>query len=101
MALDDALLAIEMKTDLPMIPTGVPRVAIRFGQPGETWLDRITIAEAERYAIEGHFGEGSKGPKIEVLLKLVKGRPGGRGVITTAGNIERALRGETGTRIKG
>ena len=101
MALDDTLLAIEMKTDLLMIPTGVPRVAIRFGQPGETWLERITIAEAERYAVEGHFGEGSKGPRIEVLLKFVKRRPGGRGVITNAGNIERALRGETGNWIQG
>jgi carbamate kinase len=96
-----SLLAIEMKADLLMIPTGVPRVAIRFGQPGETWLDRITIAEAERYAAEGHFGEGSMAPKIEALLKFVKGRPGGRGVITNAENIDRALRGESGTWIDG
>jgi carbamate kinase len=96
-----SLLAIEMKADLLMIPTGVPRVAIRFGQPGETWLDRITVADAERYAAEGHFGEGSLGPKIEALVKFAKGRPGGRGVITNAENIERALRGETGTWIEG
>jgi carbamate kinase len=41
------------------------------------------------------------GPKIEALLKFVKGRPGGRGVITNAENIARALRGETGTWIEG
>jgi carbamate kinase len=40
------------------------------------------------------------GPKIEALLKFVKGRAGGRGVITNAENIERALRGETGTWIE-
>jgi carbamate kinase len=96
-----ALLAIEMKADLLMIPTGVPRVAIRFGRPNQLWLDRITIAQAEAYAAEGHFGAGSMGPKIEALLKFVKGRPGGRGVITNAENIERALRGETGTWIEG
>jgi carbamate kinase len=96
-----ALLAIEMKADLLMIPTGVPRVAIRFGRPDQLWLDRITIAQAEAYAAEGHFGAGSMGPKIEALLKFVKGRPGGRGVITNAENIERALRGETGTWIEG
>ena len=96
-----ALLAIEMKADLLMIPTGVERVAIRFGQPGQAWLDRITAAEAQRYAAEGHFGEGSMGPKIEALLKFVKGRPGGRGVITNPENIERALRRETGTWIDG
>ena len=96
-----ALLAIELKADLLMIPTGVPRVAIRFGRPDQLWLDRITIAQAEAYAAEGHFGAGSMGPKIEALLKFVKGRPGGRGVITNAENIERALRGETGTWIEG
>jgi carbamate kinase len=96
-----ALLAIEMKADLLMIPTGVPRVAIRFGQPNQTWLDKITIAQAEAYAAEGHFGAGSMGPKIEALLNFVKGRPGGRGVITNAENIGRALRGETGTWIAG
>ena len=96
-----ALLAIEMNADLLMIPTGVPRVAIRFGQPDQTWLDRITAAQAEAYAAEGHFGAGSMGPKIEALLGFVKGRPGGRGVITNAENIARALRGETGTWIEG
>ncbi len=90
-----------MKAELLMIPTGVPRVAIRFGQPDETWLDRITVPQAEQYAAEGHFGAGSMGPKIEALLNFVKGRPGGRGVITNAENIARALRGETGTWIEG
>ena len=44
-------------------------------------------------------GAGSMGPKIEALVKFVKARPNGRGVITNAENIERALRGETGTWI--
>ena len=57
-------------------------------------------AQAEAYAAEGHFGAGSMGPKIEALLAFVKGRAGGRGVITNAENIERALRGETGTWIE-
>jgi len=94
-----ALLAIEIKADLLIIATGVPRVAIRFGQPNQTWLDKITIAQAQAYAAEGHFGAGSMAPKIEALLKFVKGRPGGRGVITNAESIGRALRGETGTWI--
>jgi carbamate kinase len=96
-----ALLAVQMKADLLMIPTGVPRVAIRFGQPDQLWLDRITVDEALAYAAQGHFGAGSMGPKVEALVKFVAGRPGGRGVITNAENIERALRGETGTWIEG
>jgi carbamate kinase len=96
-----ALLAIDMKADLLMIPTGVERVAIRFGQPDQQWLGRLTVEEAARYAAEGHFGEGSMRPKIEALVTFVKGRPGGRGVITNAESIARALRGETGTWIEG
>lgn len=95
-----ALLAIEMRADLLMIPTGVPRVAIRFGKPDQQWLDRISVAEAEAYAAAGHFGAGSMGPKIEAIVNFVKRLPGGRGVITDAPNIERALRGETGTWIE-
>jgi len=96
-----ALLAIEMDADLLMIPTGVERVAIRFGRPDQQWLDRISIEQAKRYAAEGEFGEGSMRPKIESLLTYVIGRPGGRGVITNPESIARALRGETGTWIDG
>jgi len=96
-----ALLAIQMHADLLMIPTGVEKVAIRFGEPDQQWLDRITVTQAEAFAVAGHFGEGSMGPKIEALLKFIKARPGGRGVITNTENIERALRGETGTWIEG
>ena len=96
-----ALLAIQMQAELLMIPTGVERVAIRFGAPDQQWLDRLTVAEAERYAADGHFGAGSMGPKIEAILRFVKARPGGRGVITNVESIARALAGETGTWIDG
>ena len=92
-----ALLASEMGADLLMILTGVERVAIRFGQPDQQWLDGISVADAERYTAGGHFGEGSMRPKVEALLAFVKGRPDGRGVITNMENAARALRGETGT----
>ncbi|HVO87588.1 MAG TPA: carbamate kinase [Casimicrobiaceae bacterium] len=94
-----ALLALELGADLLVIPTGVERVAIRFGQPDERWLDRISIEQAESYAAQGEFGKGSMLPKIEALLRFVKARPGGRGVITHPESIARALRGETGTWI--
>ena len=95
-----ALLAVQMRADLLLIPTGVERVAIRFGQPDQLWLDQLTPGEAEDYAAAGHFGAGSMGPKIEALLSYVKGRAGGRGLITNPENIARALRGETGTSIQ-
>jgi carbamate kinase len=96
-----ALLAIEMSAELLMIPTGVERVAIRFGQPDQQWLGRLSVAEAKRYIDEGQFGEGSMRPKIEALLTFVERRPAGRGVITNIESIARALRGETGTWVEG
>src|SRR6266511_2325670 len=93
-------IAVELDADLLMIPTGVERVAIRFGQPDQQWLDRISVEQAKRYAAEGHFGDGSMRPKIEAVLAFVKGRPGRRGVITHSESIARALRGETGTWIE-
>jgi carbamate kinase len=95
-----ALLAIEMSADLLMIPTGVERVAIRFGRPDQQWLDALSVAEAQRYVEAGEFGEGSMRPKIEALLAFVRARRGARGIVTNPENIARALRGESGTRIE-
>jgi carbamate kinase len=94
-----ALLAVQLGAELLMIPTGVERVAIRFGQPDQRWLDRLTVAEAERYSADGEFGTGSMKPKIDAIAGFVKARPGGRGLVTSPEQIERALRGETGTWI--
>jgi carbamate kinase len=95
-----ALLAAQMQAELLLVATGVERVAIRFGRPDQQWLGTITAGQAQAYADAGHFGEGSMAPKIEALLKFVRARPGGRGVITNVESIERALRGETGTWIE-
>jgi len=96
-----ALLAVELDADLLMIPTGVERVAIRFGKPDQRWLERVTVEQAQHYAADGEFGEGSMRPKIEALLTFVTRRRDGRGVITNPESIARALRGETGTWIEG
>jgi carbamate kinase len=94
-----ALLAIELQADLLLIPTGVERVAIQFGKPGQRWLDTLTVDEAERYQADGEFAKGSMAPKVEAIVDFVKRRCGGRGIITNSESIERALAGETGTRI--
>ena len=92
------LLASSIQADLLLISTAVDKVALNFGQPGQRWLDKMTLAEAERYLAEGHFAPGSMEPKIRASIKFLK--EGGReALITSPENIERALAGETGTRI--
>ncbi len=94
-----ALLAISMKVDLFLISTAVEKVALNFGQPNQKWLDKMTVAEAERYLAEGHFKPGSMKPKIEAILRYLKAVPDGKALITDPEHIPAALRGETGTWI--
>ncbi len=92
------LLAASIQADLFLISTAVDQVALNYGQPGQRWLDKMTLAEAEHYLAEGHFAPGSMGPKIRASIRFLK--EGGReALITSPENIERALAGETGTRI--
>ncbi len=93
-----SLLASQLKADLFVILTNVPRVALYYNKPRQQWLDRISLADAERYLKAGHFPPGSMGPKIEAAIDYLKN--GGKEVlITRAKDLPRALRGETGTRI--
>lgn len=94
-----ALLAQEIGADLLLISTAVEKVALNFGKPNETWLDRMTLAEAKQYLAEGsHFAPGSMAPKIEAVIKFLE-NGGKQALITDPANIARALRGETGTFI--
>ncbi|WP_445166136.1 carbamate kinase [Mycolicibacterium sp. Dal123E01] len=93
------LLAHELGAALLMIPTGVPRVAIGFGTPSETWLDTITVEQARGYLAAGHFGTGSMEPKVQAVTDFVAATPGAVGVIGAAEEIPAILAGAAGTRI--
>jgi carbamate kinase len=94
-----SLLATRLRAELFVISTSVERVALRFGTPEQEWVDRLTLSETERYLAEGtHFAEGSMAPKIRAATSFVEAS-GGTAIITDPDNVERALAGETGTRI--
>jgi len=76
----------------------VEKVALNYGKPNQVWLDRMTLAEAKKYLAEGHFAKGSMGPKVQASIWFLE-RGGKEALITNPENIERALLGETGTRI--
>jgi carbamate kinase len=99
--LASALLAVQLDADLLIIPTGVDKVAVNFGQPNERWLASLTVAEAMAMAEQGQFGEGSMRPKVEAIASFVSRRPGGAGVITSPERLGDALRRATGTWIEG
>jgi carbamate kinase len=76
----------------------VEKVALNYKEPNQRWLDHMTLEEARRYLNEGHFPPGSMGPKIQAIIWYLE-RGGKEALITNPENIERALAGETGTRI--
>ena len=94
-----ALLANEIDADLLLISTAVGRVALNFGTPEQEWISELTLDEAKARLAEGvHFLPGSMAPKIEAVISFLEAG-GTEAIITTPENIERALTGETGTRI--
>jgi carbamate kinase len=96
-----SLLAGRLDADLFLISTGVEKVAMNFGRPNQQELDEMTVSEARRYLAEGHFAPGSMQPKIEACIDYLdrSANPNARTLITNPENLERAVRGETGTRI--
>lgn len=94
-----SLLAREINADLLLISTAVEKVALNYGKPDQTWIDRMTLAEAKQHLAEGkHFARGSMAPKIQAIIWFLEAG-GKQALITNPENIGRALRGETGTWI--
>ncbi len=93
-----AILASMIEADLFLISTAVEKVAINFNKSGQKWLDKITVAEAQKLIEEGQFAKGSMLPKIEAILKFMAGG-GKKSLITDPAHIKDALDGKTGTWI--
>jgi len=93
-----SLLAQSLDADLFLISTAVEKVYLNFGEPDQIAIDKMTVAEAKRYQEEGHFAPGSMAPKIQAIIWFLEAG-GKEALITNPENIERALAGETGTRI--
>lgn len=93
-----ALLASQIGADLLLISTAVPQIALNYGQPDQQWIDTMTLAEAKAYMEQGHFAKGSMEPKVQAIINYLEAG-GKEALVTDPDNIERALAGETGTRI--
>jgi carbamate kinase len=93
-----SLLASELKADLFVILTNVDYVAIHFGKRNQKNLTRVRLKELKRYYDKGHFPPGSMGPKIKAAIDFIE--TGGKEVIiTSAPELMKAVRGQSGTHI--
>ncbi len=94
-----ARLANDLKADILLILTAVPKVAINYNTENEQALSSMTVAEAKKYIEQGEFAPGSMLPKIEACLDFVQSS-GNCAIITSLEKAKEALEGKAGTIIK-
>lgn len=95
-----ALLAGEVGADTLLIMTGVEYAYIGFGTPNQRALTNVTAEEIRLHLDQGEFASGSMRPKIEACLSFLE-HGGSKAVITTIPKCLAALRGRTGTHVRG
>lgn len=82
-----ALMGARIGADEFYILTDVPYVFINYKKPNEKKLEFLSKADAEKYMVEGMFGEGNMSPKIQACLNFVA-QGGHMSVITEATKLE-------------
>jgi carbamate kinase len=93
-----SLLAVSLDADALVILMAEDRVSLGWGTPRQRSLEVVTAEEAWRMLAEGDFAEGSMAPKIASAAAFAAAT-GRDAVICSPRLLERALRGEGGTRI--
>ncbi len=91
-------LAEEVGVDIFLIATDVEGAMLNFGTPRQKLLRHVTVAEARRYAAEGHFPPGSMGPKVEAAIRFVR-HGGKRAVICSIEEVLPAVAANAGTQV--
>ena len=91
-------IAESIKADLLLILTNVEKVFLNYGKENQKPLDKVSLKDIKQYYNEGHFLEGSMGPKILSAIRFLES--GGEKVIIS--HVDKGLDaflGETGTHI--
>lgn len=96
--LSSALLANELFADLLIILTAVDSVYLDFNKPTQRSINLMTVKEAEHYLEQGHFANGSMGPKVQAAINFLR-RGGQRAIITSAEKLANAIDENCGTHI--
>ncbi len=91
-------LAEVVNADKFMVLTDVEHAKLNFGEPNEETVEKMTIKEGKQYMEEGHFLEGSMGPKIQACMRFVENQEG-EAIVTHLKKSLDALEGKTGTHI--
>jgi carbamate kinase len=93
-----AVLARDLGAELFLILTDVDAVYTGWGTDEKRAITSMSVAEADRLASEGSFGEGSMAPKVAAAADYVR-RTNGRAIITELSKGRAAVEGTGGTEI--
>jgi len=93
-----ALLALQLGADVLAILTDEEFVYLDYKRPTQRPLTQVTAAELEAYYLAGHFPPGNMGPKVESVLRFLRGG-GSAAVITSYERLREAVAGEAGTLV--
>jgi len=91
-------LAEAINAQLLLILTNVEKVYLNYNTPKQKALDEVKLRDLKKYYNEGHFPEGSMGPKILSAIRFLES--GGKKVIIS--HVDKgweAFKGLTGTHI--
>jgi carbamate kinase len=96
--LTSALLASKLGAELFVIATDTDFVYIDYNKSTQRSLERVSPAELACFARAGHFPPGNMGPKIESVLRFLRGG-GSEAIITSCDTLSAAVAGKAGTHI--
>jgi carbamate kinase len=91
-------LASLIEAEILLILTDVEKISLFYNTPFEKFIDQMTTAQAKEYLSEGHFPEGSMGPKVESAINFLE-KGGKKVIITSLEHAVDALKGDAGTTI--
>lgn len=94
-----AKLAELVDAEYLFILTAVDRVMLNYGKPNQRAVERMTVAEAEKYCNEGHFAAGSMLPKVRAAIDFAKSKKGRKAIIASLEKANEAIKGKSGTLI--
>lgn len=92
------VIARETGAQVLLLLTDVTNVAIDYMTPREKKLEQIGLDELKSYYLQGHFKDGSMGPKVLAAIRFVESG-GKRAVITSLENALLGAEGRAGTVI--
>jgi carbamate kinase len=92
------ILATSMRADTLLMLTDVDSAWLDYGKRSGRRISRSSPKEMGGYLSQGHFPEGSMGPKVRAAIRFVE-KGGRRAVITSPERAVEALQGRAGTTI--